>query len=687
MRGPARRSCARSDTATALAALPLRWLATLPDEWILEVPDRDAVGGRPAGQDGAAVFASLPDGAGACRAEDRGRGNRPNAVAAGSESGPRSALSRICWPRSRAGGCARSAMSRGCRAPTCTRGSGRPACGCIRRRAAKTSRVLVPADERARVSSIAWCSTGRSTALEPLSFVLARHARRVVGRARARRSRRGRGHDAAAARHARAARRACCNLPAPMRDARTLRTLILLDLESHPPPAGIDIVEIELDVVPGRIVQGSLLTRDAADAGRSGDAHRRGLARSWANRASARRAASTRTTIASSRSRNLRPRRGRRLRPAASPDSGTSGRAPDQARVCAAFVSRSPRACTVEHGAPVARGAVACGLAAGDVVACAGPWRIVRRLVERSTARRGIATNGTWSSPAAIATGSRAIARRAAGKSRESSINREFGELRNSALKRSIRPTPQFPTSQFPNRHVLRTSHLVGVFVSRWRVAARDAHRARGRAGLSGGGAARSRRRVRRAAVLSRREGRRHQGDRRRGADDWREPSRHDRSNSRPQGARLAAGSLPGPRRRPRRGLSESLPRHHAREAESAERASRISTLEDFAATPRDSIALAGRQALRAERHGVGGLVGQLVGVFGRANVWIELQRHFRRDEQARAAVADRSGGRVSRAGHGVQRRAVRDAGGASALRRPHLHSAQDDAGARRGGG
>lgn len=49
------------------------------------------------------------------------------------------------------------------------------------------------------------------------------------------------------------------NLPAPMREARVLRTLLLLDLESHPPPAAIDIVELELGVTPGRIVQGSLL--------------------------------------------------------------------------------------------------------------------------------------------------------------------------------------------------------------------------------------------------------------------------------------------------------------------------------------------------------------------------------------------------------------------------------------------
>src|SRR5687767_10645214 len=46
-------------------------------------------------------------------------------------------------------------------------------------------------------------------------------------------------------------------------------------------------------------------------------------------------------------------------------------------------------------------------------------------------------------------------------------------------------------------------------------------------------------------------------------------------------------------------------------------------------------IALAGRPALIAERHGVGGLVDQIVGIFGRDRVWIELQRHLRRDEEA----------------------------------------------------
>src|SRR5687767_1766758 len=50
-------------------------------------------------------------------------------------------------------------------------------------------------------------------------------------------------------------------LPAAIRDPRVLRTLLLLDLESHPPSAGIDIVTIEVDPAPSRIVQFSLLER------------------------------------------------------------------------------------------------------------------------------------------------------------------------------------------------------------------------------------------------------------------------------------------------------------------------------------------------------------------------------------------------------------------------------------------
>jgi protein ImuB len=50
-------------------------------------------------------------------------------------------------------------------------------------------------------------------------------------------------------------------LPVAIRDARTLRTLALLDLESHPPAAAVDRVTVAVDPTPARIVQFSLLTR------------------------------------------------------------------------------------------------------------------------------------------------------------------------------------------------------------------------------------------------------------------------------------------------------------------------------------------------------------------------------------------------------------------------------------------
>ena len=50
-------------------------------------------------------------------------------------------------------------------------------------------------------------------------------------------------------------------LPAPMRDPKTLRTLILLDLETHPPDAPIDTVRVFIEPTPGRVVQWTLLER------------------------------------------------------------------------------------------------------------------------------------------------------------------------------------------------------------------------------------------------------------------------------------------------------------------------------------------------------------------------------------------------------------------------------------------
>jgi protein ImuB len=55
--------------------------------------------------------------------------------------------------------------------------------------------------------------------------------------------------------------RRALELPSPLRDVRTLRTLALLDLESHPPPAAIDQVTITIDPTPGRVLQHTLFTR------------------------------------------------------------------------------------------------------------------------------------------------------------------------------------------------------------------------------------------------------------------------------------------------------------------------------------------------------------------------------------------------------------------------------------------
>jgi hypothetical protein len=50
-------------------------------------------------------------------------------------------------------------------------------------------------------------------------------------------------------------------LPAPMRDPKTLRTLVLLDLESNPPSAAIDRVRVLVEPTPARVLQWTLYER------------------------------------------------------------------------------------------------------------------------------------------------------------------------------------------------------------------------------------------------------------------------------------------------------------------------------------------------------------------------------------------------------------------------------------------
>ena len=96
--------------------------------------------------------------------------------------------------------------------------------------------------------------------LEPLSFVLTRLLEPLSTRL----ERRDRGAAVLHVRLGLVTDDTCTRslqLPSPIRDVRTLRTLALLDLESHPPPAAIDRVTILIDPTPGRVLQHTLFVR------------------------------------------------------------------------------------------------------------------------------------------------------------------------------------------------------------------------------------------------------------------------------------------------------------------------------------------------------------------------------------------------------------------------------------------
>jgi protein ImuB len=94
--------------------------------------------------------------------------------------------------------------------------------------------------------------------LEPLSFVLARVLEPLCERL----VRADRGAAALSLRLqlvSRDVHERRLALPSPLRDPRVLRTLLLLDLESHPPTAGVDRVTVEAEPSPGPVVQYSLI--------------------------------------------------------------------------------------------------------------------------------------------------------------------------------------------------------------------------------------------------------------------------------------------------------------------------------------------------------------------------------------------------------------------------------------------
>jgi protein ImuB len=114
----------------------------------------------------------------------------------------------------------------------------------------------VPEDPFEGVLELEWPIEG----LEPLSFVLARLFEPLAERLE-------RADRGAAILHThlrlttREVHAGTVQLPAPMRDPRTLRTLALLDLESNPPSAAIDRVRVLIEPTPARVLQWTLYER------------------------------------------------------------------------------------------------------------------------------------------------------------------------------------------------------------------------------------------------------------------------------------------------------------------------------------------------------------------------------------------------------------------------------------------
>jgi len=228
---------------------------------------------------------------------------------------------------------------------------------------------LAPVDEPTRFherSELEW----PIDSLEPLAFVLSRLCDALEGRL----ARADRGAVAITTRLrlvTKTAHERTLHVPAPMRDARVIRTLILLDLESHPPGAGIDVVEIDLDVAPGRIVSGALFDltlpspEDVATL----------VARLSALVGEARVGAPVLVDTFDTRARALAPFVVRDARPASGSVRDSDSRT-DPGRLS---VRRLPlpvaARVTLEHGRPARVQPSARGLVGGPVTQCAGPWR------------------------------------------------------------------------------------------------------------------------------------------------------------------------------------------------------------------------------------------------------------------------------------------------------------------------
>ena len=173
-------------------------------------------------------------------------------------------------------------------------------------------------------------------------------------------------------------------LPAPMRDARVLRTLALLDLESNPPPAAIDRVTVGVEVTEGRVLQfglfaralpaerlatlmarlGALMGSDRVGAPALVDSYRPGAFAMGTFEPS---------SETKSREHRLADRESLRSSGRSSASGGGAPRALNN--VVRRFRSPIPARVTLEQGRPVRVTTDRRGFTGGAVERCDGPWR------------------------------------------------------------------------------------------------------------------------------------------------------------------------------------------------------------------------------------------------------------------------------------------------------------------------
>ena len=167
-------------------------------------------------------------------------------------------------------------------------------------------------------------------------------------------------------------------LPTPMRDVRALRTLALLDLESHPPAAAIDRVTIVIDPTPGRVLQHTLFTRAHPTPEQLSTLDRAARRADGRRTASARRRSSTRIVRARSRCGRLLPNTVSPARRRAADIARMNSDGDHECRVpaaCAAAVSLCRRAWPSSRHGPVRVTTDRRASLAVRSCSAPGPWR------------------------------------------------------------------------------------------------------------------------------------------------------------------------------------------------------------------------------------------------------------------------------------------------------------------------